>query len=736
MTVDDKKSSVMVDLKLKIDGMSCSACAFEIEKAVGKIDGVSDCSVNYALGSARIACESGDAAKKIEQKVSELGYSVDNSVKGSNPALENDSQHGRPAARKFLLGFILSIIIFLLEMGPLRETFSKSTNWLFQFILATPVWLWIGLKFQKALIVFLRSGRSNMNTLIGIGTSAAYLYSSFLVVFSDYSLELGLTQKVYFEAVGFIISFVLLGQFFEEKAKRKTKDALNALFSLSAKDALKVSGDEVTMVKQADVMIGDILRVKPGASVPVDGIITKGRSNIDESMLSGESIPVAKNSGDAVYTGTLNFDGTFDYRVTKVGKDTFLAKIIDYVEMAQNAKPRIQRLADKVGEFFTPVVIAVALVTFFSWIILSEKVDIGMAISNFIAVLVIACPCALGLATPTAVVVATGRASLKGLLIGGGEVLEKADQIDTIVFDKTGTLTLGKPSVLDLATKDVSTLGLVASIAQFSEHPLSKAVVNYAASERVSLSEPDSFEVFGGKGIHAELDGSSFLIGSEAFLNSRGVKISEKLSVDGLGSMVFAARDEEHVATFLIGDEIKKEAAEVIERLHKLGVKTVMLTGDNSKLAEDVAKKLSIGQYFAEVLPLEKTEKIEELIKDGSKVAMVGDGVNDAPALALADLSFAMGTGTEAATTASDVTIVNGDIRKILDFLALANKTMRIIKQNLFLSFVYNISLVPIAAGVLVLFGGPLMPPVFASIAMALSSISVVSNSLRIRRFI
>lgn len=723
----------METISLKIQGMSCASCASSIEKEVASIKGVETSSVNYAVETGRFEVSDSDVKEEILKKISDLGYSANQDENQNEDENKIDDNF-----KKFVISIILALSIFALAMWPLKNWPSKNINWYLQFILCVPIWGWVGLKFQRSLLTFIKSGKSNMNTLIGLGTSAAFFYSSFITLFTEVSLNIGLTQKVYFEAVGFIISFVFLGQFFEEKAKRKTTEALNSLFELSSKNASLLIDGEVKEVRIEEVNVGDVLRVKPGEKFPVDGKITKGESSVDESMISGEPIPVSKKIGDKVFTGTINEDSVIDYRATKVGNDTFLSQIITFVEQAQNSKPEIQKYADKISAIFTPTVIVISLVTFFSWFFFGPEPVWGNSVSNLIAVLVIACPCALGLATPTAVVVATGRASLKGLLIGGGDIIEKAVGIDTIIFDKTGTITEGKPSVIEVILKDDNDeiLNEVASIEQFSEHPLSKAIVKYSKEKDMSLQEPDSFEIIKGKGLKAEITGKSYLIGNEKLLNENGISLENSLEVKKIGSFVFIVRDNEHVGSIVIGDKIKTTSKSTIENFKKRGIETWMITGDNEIVAESVSNDLGIDHFVANALPLEKSTQLEKLQSEGKVVAMVGDGVNDAPALAKANLSMAMGTGTDVAINASDVTIVKGDLAKALEFIELSEGTMKIIKQNLFLSMIYNSLLIPIAAGVLVIFGGPMMPPVLASVAMALSSISVVSNSLRIKNLI
>ncbi|MAX65723.1 MAG: heavy metal translocating P-type ATPase [Bacteriovoracaceae bacterium] len=724
----------MLSFSLKIKGMSCASCASSIEKEVSVIEGVHKASVNFAVETARFEVTNPELQTKVSEKIESLGYSIVD----SNKSDEVNEKSQQDNLSQFFISITLALILFSLAMWPFKDWPTQKINWYLQLLFCIPIWGWIGLKFQKSLLHFIKTGQSNMNTLIGLGTSAAFFYSLFITIFSQFSLNIGLTQRVYFEAVGFIISFVYLGQYFEEKAKKKTKEALNSLFKLSSKKATVIVQSDVVEKRIEDVEVGDLIRVKPGGKFPVDGVILKGSSAIDESMISGESIPVFKQKNDRVLAGTINGESVIEYKVTKVGNDTFLAQIINFVQEAQNSKPQIQKYADKVSSIFTPVVIIFALLTFITWFVFGAEPIWGNSVSNLIAVLVIACPCALGLATPTAVVVATGRASLQGLLIGGGDVIEKAIGIDTIIFDKTGTITEGKPAVVDvkLVQDKMSILADVASIEQFSEHPLSKAIVDYSKKQNIEWSEPDSFEVIKGKGLMAEIHNQNYLIGNKNLLKENDVIINDSLDSTMIGSLVYIALDKQHVGTITIGDKIKMGSKEIIKDLKKRGIETWMITGDNSSVAQLVAKELDIDHYISDALPLDKSTQLEKLQKKGRVVAMIGDGINDAPALAKANLSVAMGTGTDVAMNASDVTIVKGDLSKVLDFIKLSEGTMKIIKQNLFLSMIYNTLLIPIAAGVLVLFGGPMMPPVLASVAMALSSISVVSNSLRVRSLI
>lgn len=739
-----EKSST--NFQLKIEGMSCASCANLIEREVSQLGGIKSSNVNYAVesGTFTISDDFNDSTKKdalideVNKKIKDLGFSSQVASDEDNSNREDEKKKKiEENFKQFAISLALALSLFALAMWPLMGWPSKEVNHWLQLILCLPVYAWTGKKFQLSLLNFIKTGKSNMNTLIGLGTTSAFLYSSLITALPELTLAWGLTQKVYFEAVGFIISFVYLGQFFEEKAKMKTTEALNSLLKLGAKTATLVSDVGLKEVEISEVVKGDILRVKPGGKFPVDGKVEKGVSSVDESMISGEPIPVTKEKGSEIFAGTINGDQVIDYKATKVGSETFLSQIIHFVEQAQGSKPEIQKLADKVSGIFTPVVIVLSLITLALWLIFGQEPIWGRAVSNFIAVLVIACPCALGLATPTAVVVATGKASLKGILISGGDILEKAVSVNTVIFDKTGTITEGRPTIInfesDFQGDDKELLGDIASIEQFSEHPLAKAVNQFASEQGVEFDEPDEFEVVKGKGIVAAIDDRSYIIGNESLLVDHKISKNGKLSPKKVGSYIFIARNGKHVATFVVGDKIKLTSKEAIRSFKEQGIETWMITGDNQIVAHAVCEELGIDHYLAGALPLEKSKKIEELQSQGKVVAMIGDGVNDAPALAKANLSLAMGTGTDVAINASDVTLVKGDLLKAVEFLKLSQETMRIIKQNLFLSFIYNSLLIPVAGGVLVVFGGPLMPPVLASVAMAMSSVSVVSNSLRIK---
>lgn len=731
----------MEKIKLKIAGMSCASCANTIERSIGKLEGVRLSTVNFANESGYFEIEELGLTALVKNEIVALGYTInEESDTDANPLSASSA-----SLPKLYIALALSLAIFSLAMWPLMGWPSPRLNWLLQLLLATPVWIWIGGKFQKAALRFFTSGISSMNTLIGLGTSAAYVYSFFITVFPQTALELGLTAKVYFEAVGFIISFVYLGQYLESKAKKKAKEAIHLLLQMAPKIATVVRQNEEFAVKIAEINVGDTVRVRPGEKIAVDGIITRGTSSIDESMISGEPIPKTKQVQDAVFSGTINGESILEFRATKVGSDTFLSQIVQFVENAQNSKPPIQRYADKISSIFVPVVIAIAGLTFLYWFFVAESGGWGVAISNMIAVLVIACPCALGLATPTAVIVATGRASLKGILIGGGEIIEKAAHLQAIVFDKTGTLTEGKPAVIQVKMKvpdEMKFVQAVGSIEYYSEHPISKALVKWAKSKdpHLQLADPDTFEIIAGKGIQAELNDESYLIGSRQLMIDHHIDMHHFLGgeqpEEPSGTHVFVAINGTCLAQFYIGDKLKSDAQHIVQQLKKRDIETWLISGDNEQITRHVAQEVGVDHWHGSALPLEKSKLIKTIQAKGMRVAMLGDGINDAPALAQADLSLAMGTGTDVAMNTADVTIVKGDLSKVVDFLFLADQTLKIIKQNLFLSLIYNIICIPLAAGLLYPFTGWLLPPAFASIAMGLSSISVISNSLRIKRFI
>ncbi len=712
----------MKKIKVHLEGMTCSACALSIEKGVKRIEGVEVSHVNFASETAYFEFKENLNQEAIFSKIKELGYKA---------SLDKSSTADSGDLLRFIISFSLAIVIFLFAMGPLMGWPDLKINFIIQFFLTLPIYFWVGIDFQRSMLTFFKSGHSNMNTLIGLGTSAAFFYSTVITFFPEFSENLGLTAKVYFEAVGFIVSFVYLGKFFERLAKKKANDAMEELLNLEAGKALVIKNGEEQTIDLKDLMVGDIIRVKPGEKILVDGKIVSGNSSIDESMISGESIPVSKSKGSKVLAGTLNGEGSFDMRAMKVGKNTFLHKMIEYVENAQGKKPPIQKLADKISSIFVPVVILVSVLTFILWFFFGPQPIWGNAISNMIAVLVIACPCALGLATPTAILVATGNASLKGILIAGGDVIEKGVNVDTILFDKTGTLTEGKPQVTH-SDLDLQTLEAVISLENLSEHPLARSVVEYGKKQNLSPKDPVTFKISGGRGLEGEYSGDAFVIGNRRFFEEKDIDLS--LVPESDTTEILVAKNQVYVGRLLLEDQVKPGVPEVIQELRDQGMDIWLVSGDKKEAVQKVSHDLGIKNFLGECLPLDKAKKIEELQKHGKKVAMLGDGINDAPALSMANLSLAMGAGTDLAKASSDVTLLAGDLRHALMFMKISNKTLKVIKENLFLSFVYNSLCIPLAAGVYYLLTKNLFPPSLASLAMGLSSISVVLNSLRLKK--
>ncbi|MBP9707238.1 MAG: copper-translocating P-type ATPase [Oligoflexales bacterium] len=736
-----------VSLQANVSGMSCSACALSIEKSLKLIPGVKTASVNFATSNAKLELtpESNQESIKIEAAgaIKKLGYSL---LFNTESSAKNVAEPA-PSINNFIITMGLSLAVFAFAMWPLMDWPTRQGNYLIQLFLSLPVWLFFGRTYILSVFQFIRSGQANMNTLIGVGTSAAFIYSAAISIFYQSALDIGLQDIVYFEAACFIIAFVSLGQHLETLAKKNAKKSLAALYQLSSKSALRIRNEVAELIDIDEVAVGDIIRVKPGEKIPCDGLIVRGQSHIEEAMISGEPIPVFRDKGDSVFAGSINGEGNLDIKASKTSRENFLAQLTAFIVDAQNNKAPIQRLADRVSKIFVPSILIISLMTFALWMLFGPSPGLGLALSNTIAVLVIACPCAVGLATPMAIFVATSSAALRGILISGGITLEKADKITTCVFDKTGTLTLGQPKVLEVLTAaNIPDFKLilsdVASLESFSEHPLSKAIINYSQANNVTINEPDKFTNIPGRGIVGSVRGTNYLIGNSQLLKDNSVEVInfdyENKFADMPASLVhIAAKNGEkhvHLMSALIGDLLKEDASTTIKNLKEMGIKPILLTGDQAKAANYIANKTGITEFYSELSPHQKLEKIVEMQNRGESILMIGDGINDAPALAQANLSMAMASGSQVAIENSDVTIVGHQIYKVVSFLKLSHKTMRIIKQNLFFSMGYNIALIPIAAGILYPFGGPLMPPVLASIAMGTSSISVILNSIRLRK--
>jgi Cu+-exporting ATPase len=745
---------------LPITGMTCAACARRIEVALSKAPGVRRAAVNFATSRATVEYSPGrvDVAT-IRRAVEASGYGVAEAAGDGATAVDTEAEYREAEygelRRKFVVAAILSAPVLLIAMshGRIAALDFPGVNWL-QLALTTPVVLYCGAQFYRGAWAALRHRAADMNTLIAVGTGAAYLYSVAATVAPGFFAAAGAHGgmagsqgvPVYFEAASVIVALILLGRMLEARAKGRTGDAIRRLMGLQAKTARVLRGGREVDVPVEDVVAGDTVLVRPGEKVAVDGVVVDGRSSVDESMLTGESLPVEKGPGDEVFGATMNRTGAFRFRATKVGRDTALQQIVRMVEEAQGSKAPIARLADRVSGVFVPVVIAIAIATFVVWFV-AAPVDVrfATALVNFVSVLIIACPCALGLATPTAIMVGTGKGAENGVLIKGGESLETAHRLTTIVLDKTGTITKGEPELTDAiaaggAVSEDEMLQLAASAEASSEHPLGEAIVAGARARGLALSAATDFDAVAGHGVVATVDGRSVLLGNAKLLRDRGVDVgalearAETLASDGKTPM-FVAVDGRLAGLVAVADRVKPESKEAVARLRAMGLDVVMMTGDNRRTAEAVAREVGIERVIAEVLPEGKVAEVKRLQAEKRRVGMVGDGINDAPALAQADVGIAIGTGTDVAMEASDVTLVRGDLRGVATAIALSRATIRTVKQNLFWAFVYTVVGISVAAGALYPFTGLLLSPVIASAAMSHSSVSVVADSLRLRRF-
>ncbi|OKH21180.1 copper-translocating P-type ATPase [Hydrococcus rivularis NIES-593] len=746
----------MENTSLKLTGMSCASCAKNIEDAILSVEGVETSSVNFGAELATVTYNPNKTnIAAIQNAVDAAGYSAV-PMQDDILAPEDDTEQrerlaeNRKLTRKVWVSGVISAILVigsLPAMTGLNIPFIPlwlHNSWV-QLVLSAPVLFWCGSSFFINARKAFKRHTATMDTLVVIGTGAAYLYSLFPPLFPQWFLDRGLRPDVYFEVASVIIALILLGRLLENRAKGQTSEAIRKLIGLQAKTARVIRNGTEVDVPIAEVVLGDIILVRPGEKIPVDGEIVEGFSTIDEGMVTGESVPVKKHPGDEVIGATINKTGSFKFRATRVGKDTFLAQIVKLVQQAQGSKAPIQRLADRVTGWFVPAVIAIAIATFIIWY--NAMGNVTIALIPTVSVLIIACPCALGLATPTSIMVATGKGAENGILIKDAESLEMAHKLSAIVLDKTGTITQGKPTVTDFVSvkgiangNELNLLRLAASVERNSEHPLAEAVVQYAQSQGVELADSKEFEALAGSGVQGYVSDRWVQIGTHRWMNELGIDTSalhkdwERLEYLGK-TVIWMAVDGKIEGIMGISDAVKPSSAQAIRSLQKMGLEVVMLTGDNRRTAEVIAREVGIKRVEAEVRPDQKATVVEQIQSEDKIVAMVGDGINDAPALAQADVGIAIGTGTDVAIAASNITLISGDLQGIVTAIQLSRATIRNIRQNLFFAFIYNVAGIPIAAGVLFPFFGWLLSPIIAGAAMAFSSVSVVTNALRLRNF-
>ncbi|OGP89526.1 MAG: copper-translocating P-type ATPase [Deltaproteobacteria bacterium RBG_19FT_COMBO_43_11] len=740
---DQKKITVSVG------GMTCAACVRRVENALKEVDGVKDVSVNLATGRATVIHDIRWAGlEALAKTIKDAGYEFLGELKDSSadPIEAARAAELREMKIKVTCGAILSVIIFF---GSMQHWFSflhfiphQVILWT-MFVLTAPAVFWVGSRFFVGAYKAARQKTSDMNTLVAVGAFSAYAYSAAATFFPMLFAEAGLAPHVYYDGAAIIVTLILLGRYLEARAKGKTSAAIKKLIGLKPKIAHLLQGDTEKDIPVEDLQVNDVVQVRPGEKIPVDGVVLTGQSTIDESMLTGESLPVAKEPGQKVFAATLNTSGSFTMRATGVGSDTMLAHIIRMVEEAQGSKAPIQRLADKVASVFVPAVFIIAFITFGIWYFIPSEANFSRALINFVSVLVIACPCALGLATPTAIMVGTGLGAQSGILIKGGEALEKIHRLTTVVFDKTGTLTRGEPAVTNIVSAvgydEKQILAVAATLEKTSEHPLAQAILKRAQALNINVAPADKFLALSGMGAKAQVKDKLCLIGNRMLMQTEGVetkvleKSAGKLVQEGK-TVVYVVEERRVIGLIALADVPKDTAKQAVESLQHKGLKVAMITGDNTGTARAIAAQLGIEKVLAEVLPGSKADEIRKLQNEGEIVAMVGDGINDAPALAAADVGIAIGAGTDVAIEAGDITLIRDDLMGVPQAINLSLATMRVIKQNLFWAFIYNVIGIPIAAGALYPAFGILLNPEFAAAAMALSSVSVVSNSLRLKR--
>ncbi|WP_373711170.1 heavy metal translocating P-type ATPase, partial [Jeotgalibaca porci] len=738
-----------------IEGMTCASCAQTIEKAVGKLSGVDKASVNLATEKMQVSYNpSAISVSDVTGAVSNSGYAAvlettDTQDNSRAEKREKKEKRMKQLLNRFGISIIFTIPLLIISMGPMVgmplpnivDPMINAFNFsLLQLILTLPIMVVSWEYFQKGFKTLFK-GHPNMDSLIALGTASAFVYS--LAATIGTGLGYGnFSDLLYYEVTGVILTLHTLGLFLEERSKGQMSSAIEKLVNLAPKTARVIRNGVEQEITVDEVALGDVIRVRPGESMPVDGVVVEGRTSVDESMLTGESIPVEKESGDEVIGASINKNGSIDYRATRVGSDTTLSQIIKLVEDAQGSKAPIARMADIITGYFVPIVIALAVLAGIAWLIAGQS---GIfALSVIITTLVIACPCALGLATPTSIMVGTGKGAEHGVLIKSGEALETTHNLDTIVFDKTGTLTEGKPIVTDILVTPLITkenlLYYAASGETGSEHPLGEAIVQKSKEENMTLAKPDHFEAIPGYGIRVEIEGKDMYIGNRKLMLEQKIdlssmeKESDRLADEGKTPMYLSV-DGELAGIIAVADTLKENSMKAVKELRRRGVEVIMITGDNKRTAKAIAKQVGIDSVLSEVLPEDKAEEVKKLQETGKKVAMVGDGINDAPALAQADIGIAVGSGTDVAIESADIVLMRNDLTAVLTAIDLSHATLRNIKQNLFWAFAYNLVGIPVAMGLLYIFGGPLMSPMFAAVAMSFSSVSVLLNALRLRRF-
>ena len=738
----------------KLSGMTCAACAMTVEMAVKDLETVEDVSVNLATERLSLLPKAGFDSKQVLDAVAEAGYQAEEKGKDRPSHVSEESamkaQELWKKKQELLILLLTALPLLYISMGsmvglPLPSFLDHMAYPLVfvlsQLLLTLPA-VWIGRGFYQRGFRNLIKRHPNMDSLIAVGTSAAFLYSLYSVsqVFLGYH---PFVHQLYFESVAVIIALVLLGKYLESSAKGRTSQAIQSLLELVPSQATVIRYGEAVTIDTEDIRVGDIIRIKPGERMPVDGLVTEGQTFVDESMMTGESVPIEKKVGDTITSATINQNGSIDYQATRVGSDTTLAQIVRLVEEAQGSKAPIAALADKISLYFVPIVLSLAALSALGWYVLAGE-SLGFSLSIFIAVLVIACPCALGLATPTAIMVGTGKGAENGILIKSGQALEAAYQLDTIVLDKTGTITVGKPSLTDLlplgAFNRSDLLQLIASAEQHSEHPLAQAILEAAQQEELDLLPVSYFEAIVGRGLSAQVEGKHLLVGNESLMKEKNIDSSAfqeqllELSKEGKTAM-FVAVDGQLAGIIAVADEMKSSSLSAVQELQSMGLEVIMLTGDREETATAIAQKAGIQKVIAGVLPDGKAAAIKNLQEAGKKLAMVGDGINDAPALVQADVGIAIGSGADVAIESADVVLMHSDLQDVVKAIKLSQATIRNIKENLFWAFAYNTLGIPIAMGLLHLFGGPLLNPMLAGLAMSLSSVSVVVNALRLGRF-